>query len=31
MFFTLSAWPWAMSMVMYSGQMPSATKRSTVS
>ncbi|MNT87228.1 hypothetical protein D3C72_2276160 [compost metagenome] len=31
MFFTLSAWPCAMSMVMYSGQMPSAMKRSTVS
>jgi Cu/Ag efflux pump CusA len=26
----LSAWPWAMSMVMYSGHSPSATNRSTV-
>jgi hypothetical protein len=30
MFFTLSAWPWAMSMVMYSGIRPSATSWSTV-
>ncbi|CKW20785.1 Uncharacterised protein [Mycobacterium tuberculosis] len=31
MFFTLSAWPCAMSMVMYSGVRPSATSWSTVS
>ena len=28
---TVSAWPWAMSMVMYSGTSPSAASWSTVS